>query len=89
MYVVMWALMALLAGLLAGLIGERGSCGRAWDMILDFIGSVAGSGFVQSPWVSPESGLVAVMVVAAVGVAGLIVAQRTSVPGAAEDRSSG
>jgi uncharacterized membrane protein YeaQ/YmgE (transglycosylase-associated protein family) len=89
MYVVMWVLMALLAGLLAGLIGKRGSYGRAWDMILGLIGSVAASGCFQSLWVSPEPGLVAVMVVAAVGATGLIVTQRTIVPAPAENRSSG
>jgi uncharacterized membrane protein YeaQ/YmgE (transglycosylase-associated protein family) len=80
MDVVMWILMALLAGLLAGLIGKRGSYGRGWDVVLGLVGSVAVSWLFQSPWVSPEPGLVAVIVVAAVGAAGLIVAQRTIFP---------
>ena len=58
-------------------------------MILGLIGSVAVSWFFQSPWVSPEPGLVAVIVVATVGAVGLIVAQRTICPAPAEDPSSG
>ena len=88
MNVVMWALMALLVGLLAGFIGKRGSYGRGWDVILGLTGSVAVSWLFQSPWVSPEPGLVTVMVVAAVGAAALIVAQRTIFPARVRNPSS-
>jgi uncharacterized membrane protein YeaQ/YmgE (transglycosylase-associated protein family) len=80
MNVIMWLLMALLAGLLAGLVAKRGSYGRGWDVALGLIGSVAMSWLFQSQWVSPEPGLVTVVVVAAVGAAGLILAQRTIFP---------
>jgi uncharacterized membrane protein YeaQ/YmgE (transglycosylase-associated protein family) len=88
MNVVMWALMALLVGLLAGFIGKRGSYGRGWDIILGLTGSVAVSWPFQSQWVSPEPGLVTVIVVAAVGAAALIVAQRTIFPARVSNPSS-
>jgi uncharacterized membrane protein YeaQ/YmgE (transglycosylase-associated protein family) len=80
MNVVMWVLMAVLAGLLAGFVLQRGSYGRGWDVILGLIGSVVVSLLFQSQWVAPDPGLVAVILVAAGGAAGLIVAQRTIFP---------
>ncbi len=80
MNVVMWVLVALLAGLVAGLVRKHGSYGRGWDVVLGLIGSVAVSWFFQSQWAAPEPGLVAVMIVAAIGAGGLIVAQRTIFP---------
>jgi uncharacterized membrane protein YeaQ/YmgE (transglycosylase-associated protein family) len=80
MNVVMWVLVALLAGLLAGFVMKRGSYGRGWDVALGLVGSVAVSWFFQSQWVPPEPGLVTMMVVAAVGAGGLIAAQRTIFP---------
>jgi uncharacterized membrane protein YeaQ/YmgE (transglycosylase-associated protein family) len=80
MNLVMWVLVALLAGLLAGSAMKRGSRGRGWDVALGLIGSVIVSWIFQSQWVSPDPGLVAVTIVAAVGAAGLIVAQRTIWP---------
>ena len=80
MSVLMWVLVAVLAGLLAGFVRKRGSYGRGWDVILGLIGSVVVSWFVQSQWVAPDPGPVAVVLVAAVGAAGLIAAQRTIFP---------
>jgi uncharacterized membrane protein YeaQ/YmgE (transglycosylase-associated protein family) len=80
MNVVMWVLVALLAGLLAGFVRKHGGYGRGWDVVLGLVGSVAVSSFFQSQWPAPEPGLVAVMIVAAVGAGGLIVAQRTIFP---------
>jgi uncharacterized membrane protein YeaQ/YmgE (transglycosylase-associated protein family) len=80
MSVVMWVLVAVLAGLLAGFVMKRGSYGRGWDVILGLIGSVVVSWIFQSRWVSPDPGLMAVTIVAAVGAAGLIVAQRAIFP---------
>ena len=71
---------AVLAGLLAGFAMQRGSYGRAWDVTLGLIGSVVVSWLFQSLWASPDPGLVAVILVAAAGAAGLIVAQRTIFP---------
>jgi uncharacterized membrane protein YeaQ/YmgE (transglycosylase-associated protein family) len=80
MSVLMWVLVAVVAGLLAGFVMKRGSYGRGWDVILGLIGSVVVSWIYQSQWVAPDPGLVAVILVAAVGAAGLIVAQRTIFP---------
>mgnify|MGYP003403516673 FL=1 len=80
MSVVMWVLVAVLAGLLAGFVRQRGSYGRGWDVILGLIGSIVVSWIFQSQWVSPDPGLVAGTLVAAIGAAGLIVAQRTIFP---------
>jgi uncharacterized membrane protein YeaQ/YmgE (transglycosylase-associated protein family) len=76
----MWVLVAVVAGLLAGFVMKRGSYGRGWDVILGLIGSVVVSWVFQSRWVSPDPGLMAVTIVAAVGAAGLIVAQRAIFP---------
>lgn len=84
MNVVMWVLVAVLAGLVAGFVLKRGSYGRGWDIALGLIGSVVVSWLFQSQWVAPDPGLVAVIVVAAGGAAGLIVAQRTNFPARAE-----
>ena len=78
--VVMWVLVAVLFGLLAGFVRQRGSYGRGWDVILGLIGSVVVSWLFQSQWVAPDPGLVAVILVAAGGAAGLIVAQRAIFP---------
>ena len=80
MSVVMWVLVAVLAGLLAGFVMKRGSYGRGWDVTLGLIGSLVVSWIFQSRWVVPDAGLVAVTIVAAVGAASLIVAQRTIFP---------
>jgi uncharacterized membrane protein YeaQ/YmgE (transglycosylase-associated protein family) len=80
MNLVMWVLVAVLAGLVAGFVLKRGSYGRGWDIALGLIGSVVVSWLFQSQWVSPDPGMVAVTLVAAVGAAGLIVAQRTIFP---------
>jgi uncharacterized membrane protein YeaQ/YmgE (transglycosylase-associated protein family) len=80
---VMWVLVAVVAGLVAGFVLKRGSYGRGWDIALGLIGSVVVSWLFQSQWVSPDPGMVAVTLVAAVGAAGLIVAQRTIFPACA------
>ena len=80
MSVVVWVLVAVLAGVLAGFVLQRGSYGRGWDVILGLIGSVVVSWIFQSRWVAPDPGLVAMILVAAVGAASLIVAQRTIFP---------
>jgi uncharacterized membrane protein YeaQ/YmgE (transglycosylase-associated protein family) len=80
MNVVMWVLVALLAGLVAGFIMKRGGYGRGWDVALGLAGSVIVSWVFQSQWISPDPGLTAVIFVAAAGAAGLIVAQRMIFP---------
>ena len=79
MNLVMWVLVAVLAGLVAGFVMKRGY-GRGWDIALGLVGSVAVSWFFQSPLVAPNPSLMAVTLVAAVGATGLIIAQRTIFP---------
>ena len=76
---VMWVLVAVLAGLLAGIVMKRGSYGRGWDIALGLAGSVVVSWLFERQW-APDPSLVAVIFVAAVGAAGSIVAQRTILP---------
>lgn len=80
MSVVLWGLVAVWAGVLAGFVLKRGSYGRGWDIALGLLGSVVVSWIFQSQRVSPDPGLVAGTLVAAVGAAGLIAAQRTIFP---------
>jgi uncharacterized membrane protein YeaQ/YmgE (transglycosylase-associated protein family) len=80
MSVAMWVLVAVLAGLLAGFVMRRGSYGRGWDIALGLIGSVVVGWIFQSQWVSPDPGMMAGTLVAAVGAAGLIGAQCTIFP---------
>jgi uncharacterized membrane protein YeaQ/YmgE (transglycosylase-associated protein family) len=80
MNLVVGVLVAVLAGLLAGLVMQRGSYGRGWDVILGLVGSVVVSWVFERLWATPDPDLVAMIVVAAVGAAGLIVAQRTIFP---------
>ena len=80
MNLVMWVLVAVLAGSVAGFVMKRGGYGRGWDVTLGLIGSVVASWLFQSQWVSPDPSMVAVTLVAAVGAASLIVAQRTILP---------
>ena len=77
---VMWMLVGLLVGLLAGLVMKAGGYGRRWDILLALVGSAVGSGTAWLLEIPPDPGLVTVTIVAVVGAAGLIVAQRTIWP---------
>jgi uncharacterized membrane protein YeaQ/YmgE (transglycosylase-associated protein family) len=74
--VTMWVLVGLLVGLVAGFAMRAGGYGRRWDVLLALVGSVVGSGIAWLLEIPSHPGLVAVTFVAAVGAAGLIVAQR-------------
>ena len=80
MNLMLGVLVALLAGLLAGSVMKPGGFGRGWDLTLGLIGSIVVSWIFQTRWLSPDPGMVAVTIVAAVGAAGLIVAPRTIWP---------
>jgi uncharacterized membrane protein YeaQ/YmgE (transglycosylase-associated protein family) len=80
MNLVMWVLVAVLVGLVAQYAMTRGGYGRWWDIALGLAGSIVVSSIFQSRWVSPDPGIVVVTLVAAVGAASLIVAQRTIWP---------
>jgi uncharacterized membrane protein YeaQ/YmgE (transglycosylase-associated protein family) len=73
---VSWVLVGVLAGLLAGLVMKRGGYGLKWDIILGLVGSIGASWMFRSLGVFPGAGMVAMVVVALIGAAILIVAQR-------------
>jgi uncharacterized membrane protein YeaQ/YmgE (transglycosylase-associated protein family) len=79
MNLAVWVFVAVLAGLMAGFVMKRGY-GPGWDIALGLIGSVVVSWLFQSQWVAPNPSLVTTTLAAAVGAAGLIIAQRTIFP---------
>jgi uncharacterized membrane protein YeaQ/YmgE (transglycosylase-associated protein family) len=72
----MWVFVGLLVGLLAGFVMKAGGYGRRWDILLALAGSVVGSGIAWLLGIAVDAGMVAVVIVAFVGAAILIVAQR-------------
>jgi uncharacterized membrane protein YeaQ/YmgE (transglycosylase-associated protein family) len=74
--VAMWVLVGLLVGLPAGFVMKAGGYGWRWDVLFALVGGVVGSGIAWLLEIPPDPGLVAVTFVAALGAAGLIVAQR-------------
>jgi uncharacterized membrane protein YeaQ/YmgE (transglycosylase-associated protein family) len=71
-----WVLVGLLAGLLAGLVMKPGGYGLKRDIILGVAGGIGGGWMFRAFGVFPGAGIVAVAVVAFIGAAILIVAQR-------------
>jgi uncharacterized membrane protein YeaQ/YmgE (transglycosylase-associated protein family) len=71
-----WVLVGLLAGLLAGLVMKHGGYGLKRDIILGLVGSIGGSALLRTVGVFSGAGIVAVAVVAFIGAAIPIVAQR-------------
>ena len=69
-------LVGLFAGWLAGRVMKDGGYGLKGDLILGFVGSLVASWIFQTLGVSPEAGWVVVGIVAFVGAALLLVAQR-------------
>jgi uncharacterized membrane protein YeaQ/YmgE (transglycosylase-associated protein family) len=74
--VAMWVLVGLLVGVLAGFVMKAAGYGRRWDILLAPVGSVVGSGIAWLLGIALDAGMVAMVVVAFVGAAILIVAQR-------------
>jgi uncharacterized membrane protein YeaQ/YmgE (transglycosylase-associated protein family) len=72
----MWVLVGLMAGWLAGFVMKSGGYGLRGDLILGLVGSLAGSWPFWALGVSPNAGLFVVGVVAFLGAAIAIVAQR-------------
>lgn len=71
---VTWGLIGLLTGGVAGILMTDGAGGWIWDLVLGLTGSCAASGLC---WVlAPETGKFATALVAFVGAALVIVAQR-------------
>jgi uncharacterized membrane protein YeaQ/YmgE (transglycosylase-associated protein family) len=69
-------LVGLIAGWLAGRIMKDGGYGLKGDMILGLVGSILGSLIFRALGVSPEAGIAVLVIVAFVGAAIVIVAQR-------------
>jgi uncharacterized membrane protein YeaQ/YmgE (transglycosylase-associated protein family) len=69
-------LVGLIAGWLAGRMMKDGGYGLKGDMILGLVGSTLGSLIFRALGASPESGIVLLVIVAFVGAAIAIVAQR-------------
>ncbi len=72
----MWVLVGVVAGWLAGFVMKAGGYGLTGDLILGLAGSIVGSWIFWALGVSPGAGLFALAVVAFLGAAFVIVAQR-------------
>ncbi|MGD0264435.1 MAG: GlsB/YeaQ/YmgE family stress response membrane protein [Candidatus Methylomirabilota bacterium] len=73
---VMWVVVGLVVGWLAGFVMKSGGYGVKGDLILGLVGSIVGSWLFWALGISPDAGLVALVVVAFIGAAIAIVAQR-------------
>jgi uncharacterized membrane protein YeaQ/YmgE (transglycosylase-associated protein family) len=73
---VMWAVVGLAAGWVAGSVMKRGGYGLMGDLALGLAGSVAASTLFRILGFSPEAGLLALIAVAFLGAAATLVAQR-------------
>src|SRR3989441_4703870 len=73
---VTWVLVGLSAGLLAGLVMKRGGYGLKRDIILGLVGSVGANVILRTFGVLTGAGIFVVAVVALIGAAIPIVAQR-------------
>lgn len=77
---VMWVLMGVLGGVLAGPVAERGGHGLKRDVTLGLVGSIGLSWLLRGVGLISGSGLLVAAVIALVGAAIVIVAQRTLRP---------
>ncbi len=73
---VSWVVPGLLAGWLAGFVMTPGGYGLRWDIVLGVVGSIVGGWIFLAVGVAPEAGVVTMALVALVGAAIPIVAQR-------------
>ncbi len=72
----MWVLMGLMAGWLARIVMKGGGYGLIGDIALGLVGSIVASVIFRGLEISPGAGLFVLAVVAFVGAAVAIVAQR-------------
>ena len=72
---VMWVVVVLIAGHLAGYVMKEGGYGPIGDFSLGVIGSLVGSGLFLFLGLWPDAGLVVSVVVAFIGATALIFAQ--------------
>ena len=73
---VTWVLVGVLAGVLAPLVMKRGGYGLQKDIFLGLAGSIGASWIFRAVGVFPEAGIAAMVVVAVIGAAIPVVAQR-------------
>lgn len=69
-------LVGVVAGMLAGMVAMRGGAGLKHDITLGLIGSIGASWVFGSVAMGPDSGVLAIVVVGALGAAVAIAAQR-------------
>lgn len=72
----LWVVVGLVAGWLAGYVMKGGGYGLKGDLILGLVGSIVGSWLFWALGVSPGAGSFVLVVVAFLGAAVAIVAQR-------------
>ncbi len=73
---VIWLLVGLIVGYLAGRVTKTGGYGLLADLLLGVAGSLIGSSIFQALEISPEDGRLTMGVVAFVGAASMLVGQR-------------
>jgi uncharacterized membrane protein YeaQ/YmgE (transglycosylase-associated protein family) len=73
---VMWVLVGLVAGRVAGYVMKGGGYGLKGDFALGVIGSLLGSWIFWALRIAPDAGVVALGVVAFIGAAAALGAQR-------------
>jgi len=74
MYAV-WVAVGLTAGYLAGYVMKEGGYGLTGDFILGVVGSIVGIWLFSILRISPDAGLVALIIIAFIGATALIFAQ--------------
>jgi uncharacterized membrane protein YeaQ/YmgE (transglycosylase-associated protein family) len=73
--VVMWIVVGLLAGWVAGHVMKEGGYGLMGDLLLGVVGSIVGGWLFSVLRISPGAGLVALIIIAFIGGIALIFAQ--------------
>lgn len=73
--VVMWVVVGLLAGWVVGYVMKDGGYGLKGDLILGVVGSIMGGWLFSVLRISPDAGLVALIIIAFIGATAAIFAQ--------------
>jgi uncharacterized membrane protein YeaQ/YmgE (transglycosylase-associated protein family) len=71
----LWVVVGLTAGYLAGHVMKEGGYGLTGDLILGVVGSMVGVWLFSVLRISPDAGLVALIIIAFIGATTLIFAQ--------------
>jgi len=71
----LWTVVGLTAGYLAGYVMKEGGYGLTGDVILGVVGSIAGVWLFSVLRISPDAGLVALIIIAFIGATAAIFAQ--------------